>query len=169
MEVVLHRHVVVQRNALRQVTYLPPVAQRTQECVLPVYHNSPGIWHGKRRKNAQKRRLAGSVCADNAHRLAGRDDERHVAQNRLAPVRERKVPHLDHGSLRARPREAQATHVESTLSQIMKSLLYHISASRAAIRESYITYHSTQKKWHIVPARTKRCHTMCAYGSDFHR
>ena len=24
-----------------------------------------------------------------------------------------------------------------------------------------------QKKWQIVPASTKRCHTMCAYGSDF--
>ena len=32
-----------------------------------------------------------------------------------------------------------------------------------------MTCQRMQKKWQIVPARTKRCHTMCAYGRDFQR
>ena len=32
-----------------------------------------------------------------------------------------------------------------------------------------MTYQNMQKKWQIVPARTKRCQTMCAYGSDYQR
>jgi len=28
-------------------------------------------------------------------------------------------------------------------------------------KPNYMTYQRTQKKWQIVPASTKRCHTMC--------
>jgi hypothetical protein len=29
---------------------------------------------------------------------------------------------------------------------------------------TYTAYHSTAKKWHTVPASTKRCHTKWPYG-----
>ena len=64
----------------------------------------------------------------------------------------------------------KVNYEQLTNDQLNTKILVSMAAGGADLDVfMYMAYQNTQKKWQMVPARTKICHTMCEYGSDFQR